>query len=393
MKRVDVVSVTKKAIAQAMGDTYMSELGDLAALDSYKLVDVGRAVTGAGTREAFSKALISVLAKLVIDERKYTGEIKSIFVDSFDWGGFVERVYFTPDQIIDDDMWNLVNGQVYTNSLTFFEPGVQAKIFEESKGFMIPTSWSEDTLKEAFSGWDELTRFVSGRRTMVENTLELALQSYAHMLVSCAIAVSDKKLNNAVHLLTEATAAGILQGTESFEEALLIEEFNLYFMKRIAETRGYIADYGVGFNNGNVPTFTPEEDNKLLILKAVETAFKFNGRRQSFNLNEIGFGDYETVAKWQGFSASGSANYALDTVSTIMIAADASNKLGIGTSAVTLENVAALAFDHRALGICPFKTKTTSNYVGSADFWNEYLHVLCNYILDDNFPLVAFIYD
>ena len=393
MKRVDTIEVTRKAIAQAMGDEYMSQLGDLAALDSYKLVDVGREVLGSGTRESFSKALISILAKMEIDERTYTGEISSIFVDSFDWGGFVERVYFTPDQLIEDDMWNLVNGRVYENSLKFFEPGVKAKIYEEAKGFMIPSSWSEETLKEAFNGWNEMDRFLGGRRTMIRNSLTLALQSYAHMLVSCAAAVSSLKLENSVHLKTEATAAGIIEGTETLEEALQVEAFNLFFMKRIAEVRGYMEDYGTGFNNGEIPTFTQGDDNKLIILKAIETAFKFNGKRQTYNLDQIGFGPYEAIAKWQGFKADGEANYSLDTVSKIMIAADASNKLGIGTSAVTLEGVAALAFDHRAIGLCPYKEKTTSNYVGSADFWNEFLHVLVNYILDDNFPIVAFIYD
>ena len=106
MKHVDVVALTQKAVAQAMGAEYMEQIGDLGALDSYKLADVGREVLAAGTREVFSKALISLMAKMEIDERRYTGEIKSIFVDNFDWGGFVERVYFTPDQIIEDDMWN-----------------------------------------------------------------------------------------------------------------------------------------------------------------------------------------------------------------------------------------------------------------------------------------------
>lgn len=393
MKRVDVIELTQKAIAQAMGTEYMEQLGDLSALESYKLVDVGREVLGAGTREVFSKALISLMAKMEIDERRYTGEIKSIFVDNFDWGGFVERVYFTPDQIIEDDMWNLVNGRVYENSLKFFQPGVKAKIYEEAKGFMIPTSWSEDVLKEAFTGWDEMGRFLSARRTMVRNTLTLALQSYAHMLVSAAIAVAIEKNENVIHVVTEAIAAGIIPEGTTADDALNMEAFNIYHMRRLAEVRGYLSDYGAGFNNGEIPTFTPDDDNKLILLKAVETAFRFVGKRQSFNISEVGFGSYETVVKWQGYTAEGSEKYGLDVTSKIMIAADSSNKLGIGTEAFTQDYVSALLFDHRAIGLCPYKEKTTSNYVGSADFWNEYLHILVNYILDDNFPIVAFVLD
>ena len=118
MKHVDVVELTKKSVAQTMGTDYMTELGDFAALDSYKLVDVGKAVTASGTVDVYCKKLIGLLGKLVVDSKKYAAsDIKGIFVESFDWGSFVERVYFTPQDLIEDDMWNLVNGLVYENSL------------------------------------------------------------------------------------------------------------------------------------------------------------------------------------------------------------------------------------------------------------------------------------
>jgi hypothetical protein len=45
------------------------------------------------------------------------------------------------------------------------------------------------------------------------------------------------------------------------------------------------------------------------------------------------------------------------------------------------------------MGICPFKQKVTSSYTAIADFWNQYHHTLVNYILDSNYPMVAFIVD
>lgn len=391
MKRIDVINLTRDAVAQTMGDAYMESLGELDYMDSYKLVDIGRDVLGTSTRESFSKALISLLGKMVIDERSYENDIKSIFVDSFDWGGFVERVYFTPDQIIEDDMFNLVNGKVYDNSLKFFQPGVKAKIFEESKGFMIPSSWSEETLKEAFTGWDKMNKFLSGRKTMVRNTLKLALSSYAHMLVSCAIAVANNN-GNAFHAITEAIAEGVIPSGTTADVARNSEAFNIFVMRRISEIRDEMRDYGTGHNNGEIPTFTPDDDNKMLLLSKVANDFNFVARRNAYNLSEIGIGDFEKITKWQGYT-DGTSKYAFDDVSKIMISADSDNKLGLGTEAVTVENAVGLIFDHRAIGLCPYKEKTTSNYVGSADFWNEYLHVLLNYILDANYSMVAVMYD
>ena len=76
-----------------------------------------------------------------------------------------------------------------------------------------------------------------------------------------------------------------------------------------------------------------------------------------------------------------------------MISADPTNKLGIGTSEVTLTNAIGLLFDRMALGICPYRSKVTSNYTAIADFWNEYHHMLVNYILDSNYSMVAFFND
>ena len=93
---------------------------------------------------------------------------------------------------------------------------------------------------------------------------------------------------------------------------------------------------------------------------------------------------------WQAYAASGAAAFDFSTVSSVMVAADAAGKLGIGTSAFTGENVIALLYDYRALGICPYKRKTTGKYVSVIDCYNEFSHVLVNMILDRKFPMVAF---
>lgn len=401
MKHVDVVELTQKAVAQTMGDDYMTELGDFAALDSYKLVDIGKDVLQAGTVDVYAKKLLGLLGKMVIDAKKYEAAgIKGIFVDSFDWGSFVERVYFTPQDIIEDDMWNLIDGKVYENDHKFFAPKVQAKIFEEAKSITTPISIVEDQLKTAFTGWDQMNTFLSGIRTNVENTIELALQAYAHMLISCGIAVSVDGTMTAVHIVTEAINAGLLEAGATDEDFRKSEACAIFAMERMKTIRDNMKVYNAAYNDGSIPTFTTDEDNKLILLTQFENFLKFTGKRQVYNLNEIGFGDYDTTPMWQGFRATSgeegskvTSNFDWDTVSSVSIAADATNKLGIGTGAFEQSNVAAVIYDHRAMGICPYRRKVTSQYTASADFWNEFHHLLVNYILDTKFPIVAIVLD
>lgn len=397
MKHVDVVELTQEAVAQTMGTDYMNDVGDFSGVNSYKLIDIGKDVLDGGTIDVYAKKLLGLMGKMVIDAKTYEGAgIKSIFVDSFDWGSFVERVYFTPQDLIEDDMWNLIDGKVYENDHKFFAPKVAAKLFEEAKSITTPISIVEEQLRTAFTGWDQMNTFLSGIRTNVENTISLALQAYAHMLLGCGIAVSCKGTGTAVHLVTEAIAAGILESGATYETARYNEAFNIFCMERIKTIRDNMRIYSSAYNNGEMPTFTNNDDNKMVLLTQFENGLKFQGKRQVYNLDQIGIGDYETTPMWQGLretNEGATTNFAWSTVSSISINADATNKLGIGTSAVEINNVAGIIFDHRSMGVCPYRRKVTSQYTASADFWNEFHHLLVNYILDTNFNMVAICMD
>ena len=69
------------------------------------------------------------------------------------------------------------------------------------------------------------------------------------------------------------------------------------------------------------------------------------------------------------------------------------NTESLQITVILMNNVVALVKDRRSIGICPFKEKSTTSYTACADFWNEYLQILVNYILDANFSMVAFIID
>ena len=389
MKFNDVVELTQNAVAQTLGSEYMEKLGTLSELSSYQLVDVGKDVLDGGSVDSYVKTLLTQIGKLYIESREYVSELDSIYIDSFDWGGYLERVYFAPQDLVTDDMFNLVNGNTYEDH-KFYKPNVSAKIFEEAKTIMCPISLTEEAVKMAFTSWDEMNKFLSGIQQNVRNTIDLGLDAYAHMLVSCAIAVSDKALNNSVHLLTEAKEKGIVPSETTSENALNNEAYLVYCLNRIRNVEKYMHRLTTAYNNGSVP-MQAKEVNKILLTDFVSST-KFNVRANTYNLDEIGIGNYDEVSAWQGIN-DGTNKFDYATNSSIKISADSTNKLGIGTQSVSLTNVIGLVFDRMALGICPYRSKVTSNYTAIADFWNEYHHMLVNYILDSNYSMVAFFND
>ena len=390
MKFVDVVNLTQNAVAQALGTEYMGKLGDFSALSSFQLMDVGKDVLDSGSVDSFVKALLVQIGKLYIDSREYVSELPSIYVDSFDWGGFVERVYFSPAELIDDSMYNLVDKQSYDDHI-FYEPKVSAKIFEEAKKIMCPISiTSDEQISMAFNSFEQLNAFISGIHQNVRRTIDVGLDAYAHMLISCGVAVSDKAIGTSVHLLTEAKERGLVGADVTSAQALNDESYLTYCLMRIRQVEKQMHRFTTAFNNGSIP-IQAKDVNKVLLSDFV-TATKFVVKANTYNKDEIGIGEYDEVCAWQS-TKNDTKKFDYATNSAISISADPNNKLGIGTNAVVINNVIGIAYDRMALGVCPFKSKVTTSMTGIADFQNFYHHLLVNYILDSNYPIVAFIND
>lgn len=392
-KVISIYDTVQKAVAQAVGDTYMSQTGALADLPSYKLADVGNAVfDAAGGVDIVTKSLVDAMGEFECEVRPYEGDLQSVMIKPMEWGGFVERAYIGLAEIIDDPRLNLVNGTSYDDHV-YYAPNVQAKIFQEAKGILTPYSITEDMLKTAFTGWPQMEKFLGGIRANARRTVEAGINSMKHMLVQTGIATSISGTSTAVHLLTDAIADGVVASGTTAPEALLDPDFLAYALMIIANVRDNMKVLSTAYNNGAVPTNAySDDDTKLILLNRFEKACKFLLKSKTFNKDELSIGEYDRTAAWQGHD-SGTGKFDLQTISSVKIAADSDNKLGIGTSAFSQDYVIAFAFDRLALGMCPFNRKVTSSYTAISDHWNTYHHLFCNALLDANFNMVAFVVD
>lgn len=380
-------------ISQFMGAEYMTAAdGTIKPLDTAMIVDVGKqaAAADAGLDNVF-KAMVTQLGILDIQNEIYRTEFPSMFIKNYEWGGYLERVYFDPLETFDDPMYNLVAGRDYSKEEhTYYQPKIKAKLYTEAKPIVTPISRTFDQIKDAFTGLSQLESFLSAVSVEVENTNALLLDAMAHALASAGVAISDKGTGTARHLVTEMIAKGILATGATAADVLHNENALAYCYAEIAKVRKYMTRRTKAFNNGAIPVFGNTIHAAILydFIKDAETYLK----RVSFNKEESDFGEYDTVTMWQGVTDS-NGDFTFNQLSTISIAADPDEKLGIGTEAYTKSNCIGLLYDWRALGICPYREKVTSNYTASADFTNTYHHRLINWIIDANYSMVAFFLD
>ena len=410
MKLENVIQLTRDAIAQTMGTNYAPLLGEggqplsndeLASLDSFKLVDIGRDVTEETVINSFTTGLIALLGRHVIETRIYTSKLPSLYVESFDWGGFLERTRVGLAEIMTDPMYDLVRGRSYAEiEHTYYHPDVKSKVYGDAKAIMCPISTQKEILREAFTSWDKLNEFLSAVLAKVKSTINLALAVYEKMLVSSAVAISDAKNNNAVHLISEAVANGILEQIDeegelrnpTYAEVSRNVKFLTYCLERIKKIRDYYYEPSTAFNDGSMPTWV-DEMPRLIMLNDLATNIEFNVKPDTFNPEYLGVGAFDKITSWQAIKDSVSKEFDADVLSSIDIAPDASNKLGFGTGGYKKSGVVALMFDRSAIGISLMSNKVTSSYTACADFWNTFNHQLVNYLIDDSYAITAFIMD
>lgn len=398
MNVIDNTTLVHKAAAQALGTTYMQEHGYLEAIPADKLADVGKDITDSeATVEKYTKALLVLMARHEIYADEFQPLYDDLMIDRVEWGGFIERSFIDFADIMDDPMLQLdtlSGGDIAAIEHKFYKPKVASKIYDEGKGIMIPISIQRSLLSESFRSIEARDSFLAKIRSKVRDTLKLALDRYAAIMVEVAIAISAKATNTAVYGLSEALAAGVdgIAADTDPEEALE----NPAYLRFIAGRFGEIADNmkvpTTAYNNGNFPIASAK--TRFYMLSKVARKLSVNLYSDTYHLDKIVV-NAKTIPMWQAVAGSAvdTNKFSWDVASTIALAADNTNKLGIGTAAVTIANVMGIMFDYRAIGMTVFKEYMTSNYTACADFWNEYIHSLVNMIVDSTFPIVAFIND
>lgn len=405
MKLTDVISVVKSGISQlTAANFYDAETPELTETDTAALVELGHSLENHTlAADIFLGALVDTLTGMRIDSRAYSAVLPSLFVDTYEWGGFREHVVIGLSDILDDEMYpingfigyNETGGEAEAQRIAgiehgTFKPAAQSKFYDEGKAFMIALSTIREQLFTAVRSLSELNKLISAMQISVDNTIQLKAEVGALSTVSTGIARAIA-LGNEIKLVTlynDLTGSTLSTGWE----ALNTPEFVAFVLETIANTEDEVKRFTAVYNNHQHVTFS--NDSRLILLSRFANRAKFGVRANTYNEQLLGIGDYERVTGWQAVSKANTEPFAPETLSSISLTKSSAEKVGLtvpqGDTGLTLTNIIGLLYDRYALGISLDKKKVTTSYTASQDKYNTYHHNIINYIIDDNFPMVAF---
>ena len=359
---------------------------DLVKEDLSNVVDVGKELFTASDVDNYVKSLVNRIGKTIFVNRKYSGKVPSVVMDSWEFGSVLQKINADLPQATENESWELVNGTSYDPNI-FYKPSVSAKFFNSKVTFEIPLSFTEKQVKESFNSASELNAFISMLYNAVEKSMTVKIDSLVMRTINNMIANTfdgDATGVRAVNLLKAYNTAIGLSGADvlTANKAITNKDFLRFASMQIALYADRLGTMSTLFNAGGKERFTPKDMLHIVLLSDFAEGAKIYLESDTFNKELVKLPTAETVPYWQGSGKS----YSFADVSKINVQIAKGNT----KKDVTLSGILGVMFDRDALGVCNLDRRVTTNYNPKAEFFSNWYKFDAGYFNDLNENFVLF---
>lgn len=373
MKVKQIAAILNTINAEVIGESAVVEE------DLSNIVDVGREVIGAVDIENYTRSLIDRIGRVVFWDRTYNSTAPNILKDSWEFGSIMEKIRCELPDVEENPSWKLTKGQSY-DPFIFNPPTVKAKFFNSKTTFEIPISFVEEQIKSAFTSASEMSRFFAMIENRVIMKMTLCTDSMIMRTINNLIAEKFAANNNVINLLANYNTE---KGTTlTAAKALSDKEFLRYACKQISLYSDYLTRASMLFNDKGYVTFTPKENQKIVMLSEFDKSAEVYLYSDTYHNNFVQLDGYTTVPYWQG-SGTGD-NFDFDEISKISV------KTASGTD-IEKTGIIGVIFDENACAVCNENPRTTSQYNAKGEFINYFHKWDCSYINDTNENCIVFV--
>ena len=355
--------------------------------DLRNVVDIGTAIAdlSASDLKNYMSDLVVGIFDTYTDSRAFKDETYDLFLSEQDYGGAIQRIKCKLLSASDTNILTLVaasnSGPDYTDG-KYYATEYDVKIYTKDIGFKVKYSISTEMFKKSFTSAAGVAKLIAMIEANVENTIRLELNGMARGILRKLI-LSASTGNRNIQLITTYNT---MKGYTSTDPGYITlanwsdsTAFKLWVQTLMLELRKYITDYNEKYNDGSVPTFTPEADARCVLL--TEFAAQLDVALGSVYHKEMveGTGAYRTINFWQNSTpdllpqiASGSLHD--QVVETVKDAGEGAT--------VTINHVVGLVYDRFSAFLTTKLDKTTSKYVPEEDFTTYFHHMVKSAAID-----------
>lgn len=361
------------------------------AEDLRNVVDIGTAIADltADDLKNYMKDLAVGVFDTYVDSRSYKDETYDLFISEIEYGGALQRVKCKLLNASETNILTLVSANDpdvvsapdYTDG-KYYGTNLDSRIYTKDIGFKVKYSISTEMFKKSFTSAAGVAKLIAMIEANVDNTLRLELNGLARGILRKLILSASTGSRVIPLITTYNTKMGYTSSDPGYITLANWSQsvtFKLFVQTCILELRKYITDYNEKYNDGTVPTFTPEDDARTVLL--TEFAAELDVALGSVYHTELvkGTGAYRTINFWQNSTpdllptiASGSLHD--QVVETV-------KDSGEGAT-VTINHVVGLVYDRFSAFLTNKLDKTTTKYMPEEDFTTYFHHIVKSASID-----------
>lgn len=354
------------------------------------VVDVGVSVLNGGDNmvDAYVRALVNHIGRVVFVNRAYQGGAPSVLMDGWEYGSIMEKVSSAIPEAEENEDWSLTDGASY-DPFVFHQPTVETKFFNKRVTFEIPQSIAREQVKQSFSGADQLNGFISMLNSAVQKSMTVKMDGLVMRTInnfigetinnhygntSTPTGVGGTRAVNLLYLYNQRSGLGLTAAA-----ALTDPEFIRYASFVMGTYVSRMGKMSTLFNIGGKPRFTPRDMLHVVLHTDFEQAAATFLQSNTFNKELVALPKSESVPYWQG---SGTTYDFADTSSI--------NATLSSGGWVNVSGILGIMFDRDALGVANLDRRVTTAYSAKGDFWNNFHKATAGYFNDFNENFVVF---
>lgn len=301
-----IYTIVNEVNAEAFGSA------DIDVIDSQGLVSLGDTVLSSSTNtEAFLNTLVQRIGRTIISFRQYRNKLSDMVVNDFEYGAILQKIRVHLTEAETDPAYALTDGQS-VDPWKINKPDVEQKLFVTRTPYMFSVTIARKQLKEAFLNESAMGAFIGAIFGQVRNSIEVSLESLGRHCIANMIGEftpatpsggEATTLNHEVALCTlyntargyESTDAGFVDE----DTALFNEDFLRFAVKTMKMYSDNMTDMSTLYNDGEIETFTPREDQRLKVLSSFERALETVVQYSAFNEEMVKLNAFSTLNFWQ----------------------------------------------------------------------------------------------
>lgn len=291
-----ISTIVNDAVKDALGKNT-----SITQLDTTDFVSLGKAISTYNAHEGFFNALVNRIAKTVYFVRSYNGRSRNVLRDEHEYGAFIQKVYYTLPEAVDNATWGIPNGTGdYVQASPYDVEGtvaVSALIFGGKGTWSIEIVRPIEQIKTAFVSPSEMAAFIDGIYVTIDNAYKLEEERLVATAVNTAMA-SALKGGKSRNLLNEWNTAHA-NDTLTVAEALISADFLKYASKEINRTIKNMEMMSTAFNKAGYETFTAPENLVVEMLTEFASATDMYLQADTFHNELTALPGYTSVPFWQ----------------------------------------------------------------------------------------------